>query len=135
MRVSTKSGYRSQILDIFSLSCHRLSIPHLIHRVLPFSASLVHHAHTKTSSRHQYTDPVLTPVTSSYWLVHVPAISKNDCVRCQWTMHATIRWRNSDRRMYGSPFVWPCVIALASTSTDDSQIFHGLTYLAQPVIT
>ncbi|KAG2739804.1 hypothetical protein P692DRAFT_20354292 [Suillus brevipes Sb2] len=50
MQVSAKSGYRSQILDIFSsfvsssispkIWSTDLSIPHLIHRVLPFSAGL-----------------------------------------------------------------------------------------------
>jgi hypothetical protein len=60
---------------------------------------------------------------------------RNDCGRCQRTMHATLRLRDSDRRMYGSPFIWPCTIAFASPSTDDSQLFHGLTYLAQQVIT
>ncbi|KAG2739815.1 hypothetical protein P692DRAFT_201354591 [Suillus brevipes Sb2] len=68
----------------------------------------------------------MSPVTYSYWLVHVPA--KNDCHRYQRTMHATLPWRKSDRRMYGSPFVWP------SPSTDDSKLFYGLTYLAQHVI-
>ncbi|KAG2745258.1 hypothetical protein P692DRAFT_201793253 [Suillus brevipes Sb2] len=46
-------------------------------------------------------------------------------------MHATLRWRGSDRRMDGSPFVWPCAIALASLSTDNSQIFHGLAGAAR----
>jgi hypothetical protein len=59
----------------------------------------------------------------------------NDCDRRQWTMQATLQWRDSDRRISGSSFIWSCSIALASPSTDNSQIFHGVTYMAQQVIT
>ncbi|KAG2739482.1 hypothetical protein P692DRAFT_201797736, partial [Suillus brevipes Sb2] len=42
-----------------------------------------------------------------------------------------VRWRDSDRRVHGSPLIWSCAVALACPSTDDSKILHGL---AQHVI-